>query len=124
MYHGIIIDQEFNDPSFYNSFKIFNKKQSGAWGIYGIEIENPQLDNSILQIQQNMKTDEPWYAHLYNDDKLIVIFKNKVFKVKPHASTWQPIIEYGKKLNIPKEQLDFWPNRFQDERHYFQIEAE
>lgn len=23
------------------------------------------------------------------------------------------------KLNIPEKQLDFWPNRFQDELHYF-----
>lgn len=123
MYHGIIIDQEFNDPSLCNSFKGFAKKQSGSWGIYGIEIEDSQLENTIYKIQQNMKTREPWYSHLYNDDKLIVIFKDKVFNVKPHASTWQPIIEYGKKLNIPEEQLDFWPNRFQDEKHYFQNEA-
>lgn len=66
-----------------------------------------------------MKGDEPWYAHLYNDKKLIVVFKNKVFSVKPHLSFWKPILEYGKKLNIPEEQLDFWPNRFQDEKHYF-----
>lgn len=123
MYHGVIIDQEFNDPSFCNSFKIFNKKQSGTWGIYGIEIEDYQLESIILKIQQNMKNDEPWYAHLYNDGELIVIFKDKVFKVKPHASSWKLIIEYGKKLNIPEEQLDFWPNRFQDEKHYFQSEA-
>ena len=122
MYHGIIIDQEFNDPSFYSSFKIFGDKKSGSWTLYGIEIEDSQLENTILGIQQNMKTNEPWYAHLYNDDKLIVIFKNKVFNIKSHASTWQPIIEYGRKLNIPEEQLDFWPNRFQDEKHYFQKE--
>jgi hypothetical protein len=23
-------------------------------------------------------------------------------------------------LGIPKQQLDFWPNRFQDEIHYFE----
>jgi hypothetical protein len=123
MYHGIIVDQEFSDSSFCESFKVFDKKKSGSWTLYGIEIENPQLENTILEIQKNMKTNEPWYAHLYNDNKLIVIFKDKIFDVKPHASTWQLIIEYGKKLNIPVEQLDFWPNRFQDEKHYFQNEA-
>lgn len=119
MYHGIIIDQEFEDKNFPKRFKIFAKKQNGSWGIYGIEVENPAIEKAIKTIQSDMKSGEAWYAHLYNDEGLIVIFKNKVFKVEPHISTWKPIIKYGRKLNIPEEQLDFWPNRFQDEIHYF-----
>ncbi len=123
MYHGILIDQSFSDPLFCDSFKVFNKKKSGSWEIYGIEIKDTQLDTAITKIQQVMKPNQPWYAHLYNDEELIVVFKDKTFKVTPHASTWQTIIDYGVNLNIPKEQLDFWPNRLQDERHYFQNEV-
>jgi hypothetical protein len=119
MYHGIIIGQEFTDKFFPNTFKIFDQKQDGGWIIYGIEIEDQKLDEAIVQVQNNLKIDQPWYAHLYNDHSLIVIFKGKVFKVNPHVSSWKPIIDYGTELNIPKEQLDFWPNRFQDEIHYF-----
>ncbi|KKQ24947.1 MAG: hypothetical protein US62_C0047G0010 [Candidatus Woesebacteria bacterium GW2011_GWA1_37_8] len=119
MYHGILIDQEFTDKSFPKSFKVFNKKQDGSWGVFGIEIEDSQLEDSIKKIQVNMRADKPWYAHLYNDNQLIVIFKNKVFRVESYISSWKPIIDYGKELKIPEEQLDFWPNRFQDERHYF-----
>lgn len=122
MYHGIIIDQEFTDQSFPNTFKVFAKKQDGDWGIYGIEIEDSQLEESISKIQDNMRSDEPWYTHLYNDKQLIVIFKNNVFRVEPHISSWKPIVDYGRELNIPEEQLDFWPNRFQDELHYFSKE--
>ena len=119
MYHGIIIDQEFTDQSFPNTFKVFAKKQDGSWGIYGIEVEDSKLEESIKKIQENMKGDEPWYAHFYNDRQLIVIFKDMVFRVEPHISSWTPIIDYGRELNIPEEQFDFWPNRFQDEIHYF-----
>lgn len=122
MYHGILIDQEFTDKSFPESFKVFAKKQDGSWGIYGVRIEDSQLEDSIGNIQANMKKGSPWYAHLYNDKELVVVFANKVFRVGPHSSTWNPIIEYGKSLKIPKEQLDFWPNRFQDEHHYFSKE--
>jgi len=122
MYHGIIIDQEFNDKSFPESFKVFAKKQDETWGIFGIEIEDSQLEESITKIQKNMRSDEPWYAHFYNDKQLIVIFKNNVFRVEPHISSWKPIVDYGRELNIPGEQLDFWPNRFQDEIHYFSKE--
>lgn len=122
MYHGIVIDQEFTNKSFPESFKVFARKQDGSWGIYGIEVDDSQLQEAINRIQENMKSDEAWYAHLYNDERLIVIFKNKVFDVKPHAESWKPIVDYGKKLNILEEQLDFWPNRFQDEIHYFSKE--
>jgi len=119
MYHGIIIDQEFINPSFPKNFKIFAKKQDKDWRIYGIEVGDSQLKQTIESIQTNMKNDQPWYTHFYNDNKLIVIFKNKTIEVTPLKSSWQSIIDYGKELNIPEEQLDFWPNRFQDEIHYF-----
>ncbi len=44
MYHGIIIDQEFTDKTYPKTFKQFAKKQDGSWGIYGVEIEDSQLD--------------------------------------------------------------------------------
>ena len=119
MYHGILIDQEFINTQFPERFKVFSKKQDGSWKIYGIEIEESDFQNTVKEIQENMKDGQPWYAHLYNDEELIVIFKDKFFKVKPHRSTWDEVFEYGKSINIPEKQLDFWPNRFQDERHYF-----
>lgn len=122
MYHGIIIDQEFVDKNFPNTFQQFSKKQSGSWGIFGIKIDDLNLNTVIDKTQKEMKDDQPWYAHFYNDNDLIVIFKNKTFTVSPHKSSWKPIIDYGKELNIPSEQLDFWPNRFQDEIHYFSLE--
>lgn len=119
MYHGIIIDQEFENKSFPATFEVFSKKKSGDWEIYGIKIHDLEVENTIKKIQSNMKSDEAWYAHLYNDKELIVIFKDKVFRVKPDILTWRPIVEYGRILKIPEEQLNFWPNRFQDETHYF-----
>ena len=77
MYHGILIDQEFTDPKFPEKFKIFSQKLDGSWKIYGIEIGESDLQNAINEIQENMKDTGPWYAHLYNDEDLIVIFKKK-----------------------------------------------
>lgn len=118
MYHAILIDQEFKDSSFPETFDVFNRKASGSWKIYGVKINSEEIDNVINKIQENLK-EGTWYCHIYNDEDLIVVFKNKVFKVSPHESTWDPILKYGENLDIPIEQLDFWPNRFQDERHYF-----
>jgi len=119
MYHGIIIDQEFVDKNFPNTFKIFAKKQDGDWGIYGIEIEDLKLQETIKNIQENMREDSPWYVHIYDNNQLIIFFKNKIFEVTSEKKSWQPVINYGKELNIPSEQLDFFPNNFQNENIYF-----
>lgn len=119
-FHGILVNMAFTDIAFPKHFKLFAQQNAGDWVLYGIEITPEHLDDSIVQIQSNMREDEPFYAHLYDDEMLVVIFKNKVFKVTSHASSWDEIQRYGAMLNIPQEQLDFWPNRFQDEPHYFE----
>ncbi|HCC42030.1 hypothetical protein A2473_01375 [candidate division WWE3 bacterium RIFOXYC2_FULL_42_13] len=118
MYHGIIIDQEFTDQLFPNTFKVFAEKKDGSWTIYGVEIEDSKLGKAINDVKNAMKQGN-WYAHFYKGGALWVVFKDKTFRVKPDKSTWGPIIEYGQRLKIPEEQLDFQPNRFQDEQHYF-----
>ena len=124
-YHGIILDLEFENPGIIEKeFKIFAKRKSktNPWILYGIEVERDQIDNFIENMQREMKEDKPFYAHFYDDEEMRVVFKGKVIIVTPDKSTWLPIIEYGRTLNIPEEQLDFWPNRFQDETHYFDKE--
>lgn len=123
MYHGIIIDQEFTGKSFLNKFRIFAKKKDGNWGIYGIEVEDSKLVEVISYIQQNMNNDQPWYAHLYNEDKLIVIFKDRIFYITSDISSWAEVLEYGRELNIPEDQLDFQPNKFEDESSYFKPDS-
>lgn len=119
MYHGILVNKSFKDEKFSEQFKVFGQKIDGNWIIFGIEVESSDLHSVIKQIQSEFKDDQNWYAHLYNNEDLIIVFKEKVFTVTSHSSTWTPIIEYGKSKGIPEEQLDFWPNRFQDEQHYF-----
>jgi hypothetical protein len=121
MYHGILINNQFINEDYPTNFKIFASKQDDDWTIYGVEINDEELDTIIKDIQINIRLNEPWYCHFYNDDELIIVFKEKIFKVSPHISTWKEIFDYAKTLNIPEHQLDFWPNRFQDERHYFNM---
>jgi hypothetical protein len=77
----------------------------------------------VIDIQKHMRADEPFYAHLYDDERMVVIFRTQTFRVTPHKSSWEDILLHGAKLAIPVEQLDFWPNRFQDEIHYFKRES-
>lgn len=122
VYHGILLDAEFEDKNFLNKFRIFAKRKDtkNGWICFGVEIESETLKQTIDDIQKNLRTDTPFYAHLYNGKELIVIFKERIFRVGLDKTTWGTLKEYGSKvLQIPYEQLDFWPTAFEEEPKYF-----
>jgi hypothetical protein len=120
LFHGILLDLSFADREYPKSFPLFARKIAGDWGLYGIKVPQDKIDQTVVSIQLRMKTNDPFYNHLYDDERLVVIFKERVFHVTSHASSWKEIEQYGMAMGIPKQQLDFWPNRFQDEIHYFE----
>ena len=115
MWHGILVNVAF-DKWFLDSLKIIGKKDDGDWIILKIGVPEQAVVKTANAIQSNMK--DAFYSHLYSEDgRLIVIFKKRVFEVKADRSAWKPVIEYGKSIGVPEEQLDFFPCRFEDEEY-------
>jgi len=116
-YHGIIVDVSQKDESIFHNLKILGQKKTedGEWTLYKIGVETDKIDEILKKLQENMV--EGFYFHFYKNKELIVVFKKRIFKVKIDKSTWNKIIEYGKSLNIPEEQLDFYPCRIEDETY-------
>ena len=123
MFHGILVNMAFIDHGYPEMYPIFAKEKIGDWILYGIEVPRNALEKAVIDIQTHMRADEPFYTHLYDDELVVVIFRTQTFRVTPHKSSWEDILLHGAKLAIPVEQLDFWPNRFQDEIHYFKRES-
>ena len=114
-YHGIIIDVSQKDQAIFESLDILGSKKAGNWLLYKIEVEAKSIDKTIKNLQKHML--KGYYFHLYRDKELIVVFKEKVFKVKTDKSTWNEILKYGKALKIPEKQLDFTPFKVEDETY-------
>ncbi len=115
MWHGILIDKAFTEE-FLSSLKVIGKNKSDDWILLKIEVPDDHIEKSVQEIQKNMDSD--FYSHLYSKDgNLIVIFKEKVFRIKSDKSTWTEAIKHGKSIGIPEEQLDFYPCRFEDETY-------
>lgn len=114
-YHGILVDVSQKDKSIFDKLKILGQKESGGWILYRIEVDPDKIEETIKQLQENML--DEFYFHFYKNDELIVIFKERIFRVKTDKSTWNPIIEYGESKKIPKEQLDFYPCKTEDEEY-------
>lgn len=119
MFHGILVDMAFTDRHYPKTLPIYAQKITGGWGLFGIQVPRNDIENTVADIQAQMRTEEHFYNHLYDDETVIIIFKKCVFRVTSHASSWADAQSYGTRSGIPIEQLDFWPNRFQDEIHYF-----
>ncbi len=116
-YHGIIIDISQKDKFILDRLKVLSKKKVGNWVLHNVEVKPNNIDKIIKDLQENM-IDSKFYFHFYRNDELIIIFKNKIFRVNTDKSSWKDAIECGKKLGIPKEQLDFYPYRIEDEKYW------
>lgn len=115
MWHGVIVDKSLINEKVPSKIKIINTKVESSWTEFTIEVGNANLDNCIQAIQKNMHKDKSFYNHFYNGKEIIVVFKDKIFRKQNKKSSWGEIIQYGMSLDIPKKQLTFEPNRFEDE---------
>lgn len=116
MYHSVIIQESLKDKEVLKNYKILRTKVTSTWHLQIAEIPAPE--RAIPEIQKAMVENQPYYFHIFDEGKnLIIVFKDKYFKIDPNdKSTWQEVTEYGiTKLNIPADQLDFFPQKISDE---------
>ena len=105
MLKATIIENSLADKSILQKVKIEKTYQTASWTLHNVWVE-PQL---IPELSQSL-ADGPWYIHLWKpgQDDVTVVFKDKVIPLKySDKSTWQPAIDFGISIGIPKEQLDF-----------------
>jgi hypothetical protein len=107
-YRGIIIEESLIYNRILVNFNIIKlnitatAKKSDQWHLFEVEVEENEIENISKQII------EGWYAHFWHRSDVIAVFANKIIKFNYlDKNTWNEVIEYGKKLNIPPEQLDF-----------------
>ena len=123
-YHGIVINISQKDPSILNSLEVIGRKAvlPGFLVLDKICVQPNAIEHVIQLLQRNMR-DSFWpfakgfYFHLYRNDELIIVFKDRIFRVTTDPATWAEAIEFGLKQGIPKKQLDFDPCRIADERY-------
>jgi len=115
-FHAILVDKSLISPEVLGALKILSENADGDWTLYKIAVIENDLIRTIKLIQLGM-LEGGWYFHLYNSDgsRLIVVFKDKFFDISNNPLTWTEAVQYGLSLGTPLAQLDFNPNRFEDE---------
>ncbi|HRZ85505.1 MAG TPA: hypothetical protein P5277_01870 [Candidatus Paceibacterota bacterium] len=107
-YKGCIVEESLTDNQIINKLNVKKititraENPSERWHIYNVIVD----EEDINKISENIKPG--WYMHFWKGNDIIVIFKDKQFKIKLNdKSTWKKAVDYGISIKIPKEQLDF-----------------
>lgn len=116
-YHGIIIKEGLKDQSVLNKMEILGQKKAREWTLLRVGVNENKIDEVVRLVQKSLVTEPTYYAHFYQEEKLIVVFPKKIFYLTPNKETWKSATDYGKSLGVPEKELDFKPCRFEEETY-------
>jgi hypothetical protein len=121
-FHGIIINISQKNKSIFETVNVLGKRKYlfGLLTLYKVKVPPDKITDAIKAFQSNMSDTvvfkkQEFYFHFYRDNELIIVFRDKIFNASPDKSTWAEAIAHGRQLKITDKQLDFVPNRFEDE---------
>ncbi len=107
-YKGVVIEESLDNPGLVESFLTQDieitreENPQDRWHLYKVVVSPDEIEKVSRTIKKG------WYAHFWKDNDMIVIFRNKHFKIDPrNPATWKEAVEYGLSVGIPLEQLNF-----------------
>jgi len=81
---------------------------SPVWHINEYHVPDAEITGLLAVLEQQIK--QTWYAHAFDDEKLIVIFQRKSFYISRHKDeTWNEMIAYGQSVGVEKHYLETIP---------------
>ncbi len=73
-----------------------------------IEIPEEQIKKVSEVLKNSLEKDHNWYIHFWNENILIVIFGDQIFKFNHNDKPARKFaVEHGVNLGIPEHQLTF-----------------
>lgn len=103
-FKGMIVAESLENTQVLDGIEVIQEEFAieENWYIKIVEITRTQIEGLSKQIK------EGWYMHFWQNDDVIVVFRNKIFEFRhSDKDSWQPAIDYGINIGIPSEQLDF-----------------
>ena len=120
---GVIIEESLQDPSVLSELTILETRVEPVtpehqtpwieqWTIHRVAVREERAAQVAKRLSEALDGEHShaWYADFKNEAVHYVIFLHKVFPVSRNSEEqYAEVVEYGKKLGIPRYQLDFSP---------------
>lgn len=122
---GVVVEQSLVDRALPTPFEVLAELPAGDWRLLLVRLDEAALADGVARLRAAMvpAAQECWYAHLFGDGRLVVVFEDAVFAVTTDALTWEPVVMHGLARGVPLEQLDFDPCTQADARARFALAA-
>lgn len=102
-WYGWIIEQSLDDQSIFDQFTTIKmKSEEEDWKEHILEVPESKIEAVVESLRKHLKVG--WYAHLVKGDEMIVIYKDKEFKVKEDGD-YAPMRDWGLSNGVPEHQL-------------------
>lgn len=123
-YHSHVLGLSQRDPDLFRALTVIGRRRV-LWGlttIFKIAVPADESETVIRSIQRNMSRrvlcfPQEFYAHFYRGSELIIVYRDRVFRVTTDRKTWREALAHGRALGIAERQLDFSPCRLEDETY-------
>ncbi len=102
-WQGWFIEQSFDNQSIFETFKTIKMKaEEENWKEHVVEIPEDKLNTVIDWLTKNLKSS--WYAHLIRGNEIVVVYRDKAFKLK-EGESFVSIADYGRQQGVAEDQL-------------------
>ncbi len=107
---GEILLESLNDSSLLNTLQVDSIQEinddDGLWHVYHVSLEEVQMGNVGSYLKEG-----PWFIHFGNGKEICVVFKDAYFQfLNTDTETIDRVKEYGRKMYVPEEELQFTLN--------------
>lgn len=102
-WHGWVIEQSLDDQSIFDQFVTLKmKSEEEDWKEHILEIPDDRIEWAVKFLRNVLKPG--WYAHLIRDDLMIVVYKDRDFRVFEDGD-YNDMRAWGLEHGVPEHQL-------------------
>jgi (2Fe-2S) ferredoxin len=116
---GVIIKESLATPV--DDLPLVGSLTAAEWTLLLVRVPFESLNDHVRSIQDALVPDEPWYAHYWKDDELVVVFSDAIFYATTDDASWGEVVEHGLGRGVPIEELDFEPHTVEDAETAFGV---
>lgn len=111
-YVGVLVTEGLRRPGLLDQLPCLETRRTEPWTLVKFGLPAADLNNALELIQASLIAEPTYYAQIYNADRLIVVYPDRIFHATPDRASWAEAVRYGRDKGVPEDELVFVPNAF------------